>query len=52
LIGRVGLVKHAYTGAPKGVAQVSLVNPELRVKKTNWALKTKLQRRKEIIDNL
>jgi hypothetical protein len=52
LIALIGLAKQAYTGAPKGVAQVSLTNPELRVKKTNWALKTKLQRRKEIIDNL
>jgi hypothetical protein len=48
----IGLASPAYRGAPKGVAQVSLVNPEVRVKKTNWALKTKKQRKQEIIDNL
>jgi hypothetical protein len=48
----VGLARQAYQGAPHGVAQVSLSNPELRVKKLNWALKTKTQRRQEIIDSL
>jgi hypothetical protein len=52
LIALIGLAKQAYQGAPKGVAQVSLSNPERKTKKTNWALKTKSQRRQDIIDNL
>jgi hypothetical protein len=48
----VGLVRHAYTGAPVGVAQVDLSNPELRVKMNRWELKTKAQRKQDIIDTL
>ena len=48
----VGLVRHAYSGAPKGVAQVDLTNPELRSRMNRWELKTKTQRKQDIIDNL
>jgi hypothetical protein len=48
----VGLASPAYRGAPHGVAQVNLTNPELRVKKLNWSLKTKKQRKQELIDSL
>jgi hypothetical protein len=48
----IGLASPAYRGAPHGVAQVSLSNPELRSPKRDWSLKTKRQRRQELLDSL
>lgn len=49
---KVGLVRQAYTGAPRGIAQVSLVNPELRTRQLRWELKSKRLRRQEVIDTI
>jgi hypothetical protein len=48
----VGLARQAYTGAPQGVSKGWPDNPELRSRVNRWELKTKAQRRQEIIDNL
>ena len=49
---KVGLAKAAYVGAPHGIAQVDLSNPEELTPKPRWEYKKKRQRRQEIIDTL
>ncbi len=49
---KVGLVRQAYTGAPHGVAQIDLSNPELRSPTPKWNYKSKARRRQEAIDTM
>ncbi|HEU0048805.1 MAG TPA: hypothetical protein VFQ43_14540 [Nitrososphaera sp.] len=49
---KVGLAKAAYTGAPHGIAQVDLSNPEEPTARPHWSYKTKRLRRQEVIDTL
>lgn len=52
LSGLIGLAKQAYTGAPHGVAQMNLSNPDRLTPENHWSWKSKRKRKQEIIDTL
>jgi hypothetical protein len=49
---KIGLASPAYKGAPKGIAQVTLENPEKPTPRPHWSYKSKKVRKQEILDRL